>query len=51
MGEGPDTRRLIVVRVESTGKDGRPVVPISGPPGFPRPDAVWDGKLVLRPLT
>ena len=52
IGEPPDARHWIVVRVESTGNEGQPFdLPLSGPPNSRRPDAIWGGRLVLCPLT
>lgn len=51
IGEPPDARHWIVVSVESTGNEGQPLdLPLSGPPNFRRPYAIWGGRLVLRPL-
>ena len=46
-GEVPDERHWDVVSIEPTERDGqRPL--LSGPPGFPRQDVIWSGRLILR---
>ena len=50
IGIPPDERHWEVVGVERATEDTELLpVPISGPPGFPRPpDAIWGGGLTLR---
>jgi len=47
-GAAPDERHWEVVRVEPTERDGLRASPLSGPPGFPRQDVIWSGRLILR---
>jgi hypothetical protein len=56
LGGPPDEYHRDVLAVEPTSRDGQRVGrigPLSGPPGgrlrFPE-DAIWSGRLILRPL-
>ena len=47
-GAAPDERHWEVVRVEPTERDGQRPLLSMGPPGFPRQDLIWSGRLILR---